>query len=133
MKRVIIAVAMVVFLITLAATSNIIINRQMRSIYEDTKEISESFKSLSEKELKTKCEIIYKKWQKTENLLHFFDSHDKYENISEHFGMLELSVKKSDTTETLELVDEIRNLINNYIENRRINWHNVLIITKELQ
>lgn len=130
MKRVIIAVVMVIFLIILATASDLIITKQMKAVYNETKNLIENSESLSDKEIITQSKVIIKKWKKAEKPLHYFDSHDKYEEINKHFGLLELNVKNGNADEITKLIKEISNLIGNYIENRKINLHNVLIVTK---
>lgn len=133
MKRVIIAVAMVLFLVILAAASDMIISNQMKALYDDTKSLNQNIESVSDKELKIKSETIIEKWKGTEKLLHYFDSHDKYEEISKCFGQLEISIEKNDKNGAAAITVEIQNLINNYIDSRKINLQNILIITNQLQ
>ncbi len=133
MKRVIIAAVMVLLLIVLSAASDIIISRQMKEIYNDAKSFNENSEKLSEIEIRSKSKTIISKWKSAEKLLEYFDSHDKYEEIRKHFGLLELNATNSNGNEITKLMKEIQNLINNYIESRKISLHNVLFITKQLQ
>ena len=133
MKRVIIAVTMVLLLTVSSTVSHMTINNRMKKLHGEIKNISQNLPSLSEKDFADIKQLTVNQWSEAEKLLHFFESHDKYEEISNLFGELKITAENSDTDETVKIIIELQNLIEKYLESRKLSLENILIITNQLQ
>lgn len=132
MKRAIIAVLMIVFITVFSALSNNIIKKRVTSLLENTVDVSANFDKFDTAESERKISGLISQWKSAEKLLLLLDSHDKFENISELFGLLE-TVKSSDSQEIKSILKESENAIRIYLVSRKITVRNILNITKRLQ
>lgn len=129
MKRAIIAVLMIVFITVFSALSNNIIKKRVTSLLDNTVDVSANFDKFDKSESERKISELISQWKSAEKLLLLLDSHDKFENISELFGLLE-TVKNSDGKEIKNILNETENAIRIYLVSRKITVRNILNIYK---
>lgn len=125
MKRAIIAVLMIAFITAFSAVSNNIIKKRVTSLLENTVAVSENVETFSNQEIKEELSDLIAEWKRTEKLLLLFDSHDKFEKISELFGLLETD-KNANGNEAEKLLKETENAIHIYLKSRDITVQNIL-------
>ncbi len=125
MKRAIIAVLMIAFITAFSAVSNNIIKKRVTSLLENTVAVSENVETFSNQEIKEELSDLIAEWKRTEKLLLLFDSHDKFEKISELFGLLETE-KNANANEAEKLLKETENAIHIYLKSRDITVQNIL-------
>ena len=125
MKRAIIAVLMIAFITAFSAVSNNIIKKRVTSLLENTVAVSENVETFSNQEIKEELSDLIAEWKRTEKLLLLFDSHDKFEKISELFGLLETE-KNANANEAEKLRKETENAIHIYLKSRDITVQNIL-------
>lgn len=125
MKRAIIAVLMIAFITAFSAVSNNIIKKRVTSLLENTVAVSENVETFSNQEIKEELSDLITEWKRTEKLLLLFDSHDKFEKISELFGLLETD-KNTNGNEAEKLLKETENAIHIYLKSRDITVQNIL-------
>ncbi len=128
MKRVIIASVMVSLILSSAIISNILINKKLNSLLKETNMIIELSDDMSENDFNNKLNQFLRQWNSTEKYLQLFEPHDKYEEIKIHFGLLEQKYKNNYKQEIIPDLIELKNLLINYIESRKINLQNIMVI-----
>lgn len=126
MKRVVIASVMVCFILITAIGSNIIINKKLDILLSEITETELIAETMSDTELLNEFYSLSEIWKETEKILKFFDSHDKYEDISKFFSVSDEKYKQGYSEEIIYDIIELKSLINQYIGSRKLNFQNIL-------
>lgn len=122
MKRVIIAFIMLSFAVTLAAVSSVILDKYVKSIISDIKNLQDNLNKYDLENINKQTDMIAEKWFKTEKILKLVSLKDKISPITEKIKLLHFSdIKKLNNN-----LDEITVLLEIFLSSEEAVWINVL-------
>lgn len=133
MKRIIIALLLLISAISVSVWSNITFEKNMNYYSYSLKNlISYSENSDDEKLLKETMTVV-EAWQESSAFLHSLVAHEGMDELEKSITSLPLLLEHSDREEFRNECIKAVNQINNLIDSEKLNIGNVLVISKALQ
>ena len=133
MKRIIIALLLLISAISVSVWSNITFEKNMEYFSYSLKNlISYSENSDDEKLLKETMTVV-EAWQESSAFLHSLVAHEGMDELEKSITSLPLLLEHSDREEFRNESIKAVNQINNLIDSEKLNIGNVLVISKALQ
>lgn len=133
MKRIIIALLLLISAISVSVWSNITFEKNMEYFSYSLKNlISYSENSDDEKLLKETMTVV-EAWQESSAFLHSLVAHEGMDELEKSITSLPLLLEHSDREEFRNECIKAVNQINNLIDSEKLNIGNVLVISKALQ
>ncbi len=133
MKRIIIALLLLISAISVSVWSNITFEKNMEYYSYSLKNlISYSENSDDEKLLKETMTVV-EAWQESSAFLHSLVAHEGMDELEKSITSLPLLLEHSDREEFRNECIKAVNQINNLIDSEKLNIGNVLVISKALQ
>ncbi len=124
MKRLIIAIVMLIFAVTVASTASIILDKNVKSIITDIQDLQNSLDKNDIQQTKAQTEAILKKWIKAEKTLKLIAMQDKILPLTEKFNHLANSYS-SDVNELNKNLKEISVMLEIFISTERAVFENI--------
>ena len=118
MKRLIIAIVMMIFAVTVASITSITLNRNVKSIISDIQQFQDNLDIKNKQQTKIQTESILKKWFKTEKSLKFVVMQDKIAPLTEKFNHIK-NLNSSDKKELIENLREITEMLEIFISTEK--------------
>lgn len=118
MKRLIIAIVMMIFAVTVASITSITLDRNVKSIISDIQQLQDNLDIKNKQQTKIQTESILKKWFKTEESLKFVVMQDKIAPLTEKFNHIK-NLNSSDEKELIENLNEITEMLEIFISTEK--------------
>ena len=130
MKRIIIALFLLTFAVSISVWSNISFEKNMKSFQVSIEKLIEYSEKSNDKKLEEETLKVVESWNGSSAFLHSLVAHEGMDELEKSITSLPLLIKHSDREEFRNECIRAVNQINNLIDSERLNIGNVLFIAK---
>lgn len=120
MRRIIVAVGLLFFIVATIFLGNYIVNRQCQIVKEEIKDVGKMIEASKEDDAKQKICNIKDLWHKKKAIISIFSNHEPLDEITVHIDELYCAVKIKDANKAAVLMAEISAYIDRITEEQRI-------------
>ncbi|MBE6733364.1 MAG: DUF4363 family protein [Ruminococcaceae bacterium] len=120
MKRIIAAIILCIFVVSVLIVGNIVINNQCDGLKKDINELKSDIFSDKTEEANQKIKNINDLWESRKTVMSIFSNHSPLDNITIALSELTLAIEVNDKNISLVKCGEISALISRITEEQRI-------------
>ena len=133
MKRVVIAIVLLISAISVSVWANISFEKNMEEFSSLLQNLIVCSEKSDDELLKTETEMIVDKWYSSSAFLHSLVAHEGMDELEKSITSLPLLIEHSDREEFRNECIRAVNQIKNLIDSERLNIGNVLAISQDLK
>lgn len=130
MKRIIIALLLLISAVSVSVWSNISFEKQMKAFSSEINNLISCSEKLPDEKLKDETRKIVDAWHDSSAFLHSLVAHEGMDELEKSITSLPLLLEHSDREEFRNECIKAVNQIDNLIDSERLNIGNVLFIAK---
>lgn len=131
MKRIVIALILLITAVSVSVWSNISFEKSMESFSVSLKELISYSENADNEKLEEETLKVVEAWRDSSAFLHSLVAHEGMDELEKSITSLPLLLKHSDREEFVNECIKAVNQIDNLIDSERLNVGNVLVISQD--